>query len=84
MFNLHTIFRGSDFRTAFKRIGGLRALAHVPFMALSASAPPSVAKDIEESLHLKSPVHIKHNLDRPSIFFSFSKSKGLAVSIIIN
>ena len=47
--------RGSDFRTS----GGLRALAGVPFMALSASAPPPVAEAIEESLVLKSPVHIK-------------------------
>ena len=51
-------------------------------MALSASAPPLVAKVIEESLHLKSPVLISHNLDRPNIFFSFSKSKGLAVSVM--
>ena len=74
--------RGKKFRTAFKSIGGLRALADVPFMALSASAPPLVAKVIEESLHLKSPVLISHNLDRPNIFFSFSKSKGLAVSVM--
>lgn len=57
-------FRGSDFRTSFSNIGGLRALADVPFMALSASAPPSVARSIEDSLHLKFPVHIAHNLDR--------------------
>ena len=53
------IYRGSDFRTSFKNIGGLRALVDVPFMALSASAPPSVAETIRDSLHLKSPVHIK-------------------------
>lgn len=58
-------------------------MAGVPFMALSASAPPSVVKDIEDSLHLQSPVHIVHSLDRPNIFFSYSKSKGLAVSIFI-
>lgn len=74
--------RGSDFRTAFKSIGGLRALTDAPFMALSASAPPPVAKVIEESLHLKCPVHISHSLDRPNIFFSFSKSKGLAVRLM--
>lgn len=79
---MHALCRGSEFRTAFKRIGGLRALADVPFMALSASSPPSVAKDIEESLHMKSPVYITHSLDRPSIFLSYSKSRGLAVSII--
>ena len=72
--------RGPDFRTSFKKIGGLRALAGVPFMALSASAPPPVAEAIEKSLVLKSPVHIENSLDRPNIFFSVSKSKGLAVS----
>jgi superfamily II DNA helicase RecQ len=49
-------------------------------MALSASASPPLAKVIEESLHLKSPHHVCHSLDRPNIFLSISKSKGLAVS----
>lgn len=78
------VFRGSEFRTAFSNIGGLRALTGVPFMALSASAPPLVAKAITESLHLKSPVSISLGLDRPNIFFSFAKSKGLAVSMVHN
>ena len=73
-------FRGSDFRTAFKKLGGLRALTSVPFITLSASAPALIAKDIEASLHLKTPVYISLNLDRPNIFFSYSKSKGLVVS----
>lgn len=72
--------RGSDFRTSFSAIGGLRALTDVPFMALSASAPPLIMKTINESLHLKSPVHVAHDLDRPNIFLSWSKSKGLPVS----
>lgn len=83
MFNLMGVnIRGADFRTSFKHLGGLRALAPVPFMALSASAPPLIAKDIEESLHMKSPVHISHSLNRPNIFFTYSKSVGLAVSAI--
>ena len=72
--------RGSDFRTSFRSIGGLRALTDAPFIALSASAPPSVEKCIVDSLHLKSPVHVSHSLDRPNIFLSYSKSKGLTVS----
>lgn len=43
------LLRDSDFRTAFKSIGGLRALTSAPFMALSASTPPAIAKVIEES-----------------------------------
>lgn len=74
------VYRGSDFRTAFMSIGGLRALTDVPFMALSASAPPSIAKSIEDSLHLKTPVHIFHSLDRPNVFLSYAKSMGLTVS----
>ena len=54
----------SDFRTSFMRIGGLRALTDAPFMALSASAPLSIALAIEESLHLKAPVKISHGLDK--------------------
>lgn len=77
------MYRGSDFRTAFQNIGGLRALTDAPFMALSASAPLAIAKAIEESLHLKSPVYITHSLDRPNIFLSYAKSKGLAVSAYI-
>ena len=72
--------RGSDFRTSFNSIGGLRALTDVPFMALSASAPPLVAKTIVDSLHLKSPIQICHSLDRPNIFISYAMSKGLTVS----
>lgn len=77
---IYTSYRGREFRTSFTRIGGLRALADVPFMALSASAPPSVAKVIEDSLQLKSPLNVTHNLDRPNIFLSCAKSKGLTVS----
>ena len=49
-------------------------------MALSASAPPAIAKAIAESLHLKAPFQVMHGLDKPNIFLSWSKSKGLAVS----
>ena len=36
------LHRGVEFRKSFKRIGELRALVDVPFMALTASASPSV------------------------------------------
>lgn len=73
-------YRGSDFRTCFRSIGGLRALTNAPLMALSASASPSVVKYIADSLHLRAPVEILHSLDRPNIYFSYGVSKGLAVS----
>jgi superfamily II DNA helicase RecQ len=39
-----------DFRPSFKLPGGLRALVTAPFMALTASAPPSVRSEIALSL----------------------------------
>ena len=39
-FIIFTINRGSDFRLSFAELGRLRALTSVPFMALTASAPP--------------------------------------------
>ena len=72
---------GQIFEQHLEVLGGLRALVDVPFMALSASAPPDITREIIASLHLNSPVYVSHNLDRPNIFLSHSKSKGLAVSI---
>lgn len=66
---VHLFHRGQDFRTAFKMIGGLRALVRAPFMALSASAPPDIQAEIIESLDLNSPVIISRDLNRPNILF---------------
>ena len=73
--------RGSDFRSSFAQLGGLRALTDVPFIALTASAPAETEKCIIESLHLESPVITSRTLDRPNIFFSISKSVSLEVSL---
>ena len=51
-------------------------------MALSASAPPHTMKAIIKSLHLKSPLQVLHGLDRPNIYLSWCKSKGMALSYI--
>ena len=74
------IFRGVDFRLAFKRIGELRALVDVPFMALTASAPTVVESDVIHSLHLSSPTIVSINLDRPNIYISASPLCSLCVS----
>lgn len=79
--SLYVNCRGAEFRTAFMKIGGLRALTEAPVIALTASAPPSVLSVIQATLHLKNPVIISHSLDRPNIFLSVSKSKGLCVSV---
>lgn len=73
--------RGTDFRTSFSRLGGLRALTAAPFMALTASAPPEIEGTIVSSLHLKEPVVVKRRLDRPNIYLSTSKSVGIKASL---
>jgi superfamily II DNA helicase RecQ len=74
------ITRGKDFRTAFDRLGGIRAFIDVPFMALTASAPPEVEATIVSSLQLNNPVIVHCDLDRPNIYFSSSPIKTLNVS----
>ena len=51
-----------------------------PFMALTASAPPEIEVTIISSLHLKEPVAVTWQLDRPNIYLSICKSVGLKVS----
>ena len=75
------IFRGAEFRKAFKCIGELRALVDVPFMALTASAPPIVESDIIRTLHLTSHVTVSCSLDRPNIYLSASPVCMLNVSM---
>ena len=71
-------YRGRDFRTAFDKLGGLRALTDAPVMALTASAPADVQSF--ESLHFKEPVIV---LDRSNIFLSASPIKSVNVSRIV-
>ena len=82
-FTLHVYCtsRGKDFRKCFKEIGGLRALTDVPIMALTATAPEAMKASICSSLGLTEPVVISQTLDRPNIYFSTCKSKGLNVSM---
>ena len=73
--------RGTDFRKAFKEVGGLRALIEAPFMALTASAPAVVKEDIVASLFLSTPFSITCNLNRRNIYFSASPIKSLDVGL---
>ena len=75
--------RGTEFRTAFGRIGGLRALTKCPFMALTASAPPTVESSIKSSLSLVSPVVVSQPLNRSNIYLSVSKKSSLALSLLL-
>ena len=80
----HDFTRGLDFRQAFRKIGGLRALTKVPVMCLTASAPASVQSDIVSSLSLVNVVCVKHPLDRPNIHLSVIKKSSFAVSLNFN
>lgn len=51
-------------------------------MALTASAPTDVQECIVRSLHLRSPVFVHGDIDRPNIYLSLSVIKSLSVSLM--
>ncbi|XP_071830122.1 bifunctional 3'-5' exonuclease/ATP-dependent helicase WRN-like isoform X2 [Apostichopus japonicus] len=60
---------GHDFRSSYRTLGNLRKrLSQVPFMALTATATPSVQRDICESLQLKNPSLSCTSFDRHNLF----------------
>ncbi|XP_078677632.1 ATP-dependent DNA helicase RecQ-like [Branchiostoma floridae x Branchiostoma belcheri] len=76
---------GTDFRTAFKNIGSLRAaLPGIPFMALTGTATAAVQKAVEKALHMsdimdpnKVPTRIMGSLNRDNIFLVRKKVKSM-------
>ena len=60
---------GADFQKAFSRTGGLHALAKCPFMALTASASPTIAP--------VNPVVVSQTLNR------LSRKSSLAISLLL-
>ena len=50
-------------------------------MALTASAPPEIEATIISSLHLREPIVVTRQLDRPNIYLSTCKSVGLKVNL---
>ena len=73
------VYRGTDFRRCFQQLGGLRALTEAPIIALTATAPEEIKSSVCDSLGLFEPAVISQTLDRPNIFFSASRSKGLTL-----
>lgn len=62
---------GHDFRPEFRRLGDLRGDLQVPLVALTATAPPHVRKDIERSLKLRPDFHLAaKTADRPNLKLS--------------
>ena len=71
--------RGKHFRTMFDRMS-VRAPVDVPFMAVTASAPPEVEAIIVSSLQFNNPMIVHCDLDRPNIYLSRSPIMTLNVS----
>ncbi|KAK9506185.1 hypothetical protein O3M35_008166 [Rhynocoris fuscipes] len=64
---------GMDFRKSYRNLGKLRNyFPGVPVMTLTATATPSVRKDIIASLKLRNPLEICTGFDRPNLFLSAS------------
>ncbi|BES87494.1 Werner syndrome, RecQ helicase-like [Nesidiocoris tenuis] len=64
---------GMDFRKSYRRLGDLKlSLPGVPFMALTATATPTVQTDICDSLHLSRPRMSCTSFDRPNLYLSCS------------
>ena len=72
--------RGPTFRTAFQKLGGLRAITKAPIMALTASAPPAFEREIVNSLALDNAVVVREQLNRPNIYISVGKKVSITVS----
>ena len=65
----------------FEKLGGLRAFANAPFMALTALANSDVQKLIQSSLHMHYPVIVSQSLDRPNVFFPVGEIKGYTIRV---
>ena len=62
---------GHDFRPEYRRLGDLRGALQVPLVALTATAPPHVRRDIERSLKLRTGFHVAaKTADRPNLKLS--------------
>lgn len=75
--------RGREFRPQFEKIGALRAVASVPFMALTATASGSTYSAIVRSLHMDNPVLVSYSLNRANIYLSVSPIENTSVSLFI-
>jgi Werner syndrome ATP-dependent helicase len=59
---------GHDFRSSYRNLSGLRNLIpKVPILALTATATPTIIKDMSEALALKQPRIVKASTVRPNL-----------------
>ncbi|GFQ76564.1 werner syndrome ATP-dependent helicase homolog, partial [Trichonephila clavata] len=70
---------GHDFRASYRKLGKLRSnFSHVPFIAVTATATPTVLNDICSSLKLKNPVKVCSSFDRPNLYLEVCMKSGSA------
>ncbi|XP_073686167.1 bifunctional 3'-5' exonuclease/ATP-dependent helicase WRN [Garra rufa] len=68
---------GHDFRSAYRDLGKLKKnLPGVPFLALTATASPSIREDIIKSLHLINPLITCTSFDRPNLYLDVNRKSG--------
>ncbi|XP_075276957.1 bifunctional 3'-5' exonuclease/ATP-dependent helicase WRN isoform X3 [Opisthocomus hoazin] len=68
---------GHDFRNSFRSLGLLKkALPSVPIVALTATASPSIRKDIVNCLNLKNPQVTCTSFDRPNLYLEVGRQSG--------
>lgn len=73
---------GHDFRPAYRRLGACREMAGAPpVLALTATAPPEVRRDVIDSLGMRSPAVIVRGVDRPNLAWEVAGAAGPAAKL---
>ncbi|XP_042194534.1 Werner syndrome ATP-dependent helicase homolog [Callorhinchus milii] len=68
---------GHDFRNSYRKLGILKSiLPKVPFVALTATASPSIRRDIAESLNLNQPQITCTSFDRPNLYLEVMRKSA--------
>lgn len=74
---------GHDFRPDYLQIAALRRLCRdVPFLALTATATPSVEKDIIQQLQLKQPNTFITSYERPNIYYKVQYTENKHTEVV--
>lgn len=68
---------GHDFRSSYRKMGDLRKkFSSIPFMAMTATATPTVRDDIVKNLKLSNPAITCTTFDRPNLYLEVFRKEG--------